>query len=97
MAIRTWSAALALIVLVTGVPAAYGTAWLDLPHLGVDQFFLRLSLPPLVALALSGISVAPSRYVGHSRQGDVIGVFVGSLSFWMLMAGICVTVLAVAI
>jgi hypothetical protein len=96
MAMRTWLAALALIVLAAGVPAAYGTAWFDLRHLDVVQFCLLLSMTPLVAMALSGISVAPSRYVPHSSRGDLMGVFVGSVSFWMLLAGVLVTGLAVA-
>ena len=90
MAIRRGLALLALLVLAVGVPVAYGAAMMDVHHLTFRALCLLVSLPPLVALGLSGISMVPSRTVPHSTRGDVISVFVGSASFWLLLAGLAV-------
>ncbi len=97
MAIRRGLALLALLVLAVGVPVAYGAAFMDAHHLTFGTRCLLVSLPPLVALGLSGISIVPSRTVPHSTRGDVVSVFVGSASFWLLLAGLTFVVAVVVV
>jgi len=69
------------------MPCAYSAVWIDLHHLTWGQVFLLVALPPLVSLVLAVVSVIPSRTRPHSNQGDLLGVAVGSLSFWALAGG----------
>ena len=78
----------ALLVLMVGIPFAYVTAWLDLHQFSIGELYLLVTLPPLVSLALASISVIPSRTRPHSSGGDLLGVAVGSLSFWALVMGV---------
>jgi hypothetical protein len=84
---RTRLAVAALLVLVIGMPCADSVAWFDPHHLTWGQGFLLVALPPLVSLVLAVVSVIPSRTRPHSSQGDLLGVAVGSLSFWALVGG----------
>ncbi len=87
MAIRRRVAVVALLVFAVGVPFADGTAFMDLRHLDFGQLCLLVLIPPVVALVLSGISIAPSRTLPHSTRGDVVSVLVGLGSFWSLVVG----------
>ena len=90
MANRIHLAVAALVVFVVGLPFAYVAVWVDLGNLSWSQLYLLVSLPPVVSLALAGMSVIPSRTRPHSSQGDLLGVAVGSLSLWALVGGAAV-------
>jgi len=96
MASRTRLAVVALLVLVIGIPVTYAATWLDIRHLSWGQATLLVALPPLISMSLAGASVVPSRTRPHTSQGDLLGVAVGSISFWTLVAGVALVGLAVA-
>jgi hypothetical protein len=94
MAIRSRFAVAALLVLVIGVPLVYATLWVDQRAFASQQLYLLVSVPPLVALALAGTSVVPSRTRPHSSRSDWLGIAVGSISFWALVIGVVVVAVA---
>jgi|ERR1700734_1193226 hypothetical protein len=94
MAIRSRLAVAALLVLVIGIPMVYAILWVDQRAFSWEQLYLFVSIPPLVALALAGISVVPSRTRPHSSRCDWLGIAVGSVSFWALVIGVGVVAVA---
>jgi len=94
MAIRSRLAVAALLVLVIGIPMVYAFLWIDQRTFSWEQLYLFVSIPPLVALALAGTSVVPSRTRPHSSRCDWLGIAVGSISFWALVIGVGVVAVA---
>jgi len=84
----------ALLVLAIGIPMVYAILWLDQRAFTWQQLYLFVSIPPLVALALAGSSVVPSRTRPHSSRCDWLGIAVGSISFWALVIGVGVVAVA---
>ena len=79
---------LALAVVVIGIPIAAGVAWMDQRHLTWGEVAVIVAVPPLLSMLCAGASVIPSRTRPHSTEGDVLGIAVGSVSFWTLVVGV---------
>ena len=75
-------------VLVVGVPLSYLAALGGADRLSWLQLYLLVSIPPLVSAVLAGFALVPSRSRPHSNRDDWLGGAVGSVSIWVLLAGV---------